>query len=122
MGRGIQFLKGSDPVAQTMPPALCWCASLAPKRLIRLGGTPYQTKTDRWIRITEEEDDDEDEEEDRGDNNNNGRFIACSKHPASAMFLGMAASTGEVSPPIWFKTSFRLDAEGYIEVLKKCGQ
>ena len=32
------------PVVRTMPPALCWRASLAPKRLTRLGGTPYQKK------------------------------------------------------------------------------
>ena len=32
------------PERRTMPPALCWCASLASKRLICLGGTPYQKK------------------------------------------------------------------------------
>ena len=41
-GRGIQFPKGSGPVAQTMPPALCWCASLTLKWLHHLGGAPYQ--------------------------------------------------------------------------------
>ena len=35
------------------------------------------------------------------------------------MFLGAVASTGESSPPIWFKSGFRLGAEEYINVLKK---
>ena len=42
-----------------------------------------------------------------------------SKHPASAMFLGAVASTGEVSPPIWFPTGFRLGADAYIDALRK---
>ena len=35
------------------------------------------------------------------------------------MFLGAVASTGEKSPPIWFPQGFRLNAEAYIEALKK---
>ena len=35
------------------------------------------------------------------------------------MFLGAIASTGEVSPPIWFPTGFRLDSEAYIEALRE---
>ena len=34
------------------------------------------------------------------------------------MFLGCIASTGEVSPPIWFPQGFRLNAEEYIGVLR----
>ena len=47
------------------------------------------------------------------------RFMPRSKHPASVMFLGAVASTGEVSPPLLFKEGFRMDAKGYIESLKK---
>ena len=35
------------------------------------------------------------------------------------MFLGAVASTGEVSPPIWFKEGFCLDADSYIKELDK---
>ena len=76
----------------------------------------FNPQNDRWIRITEE-DEDEEGGEDLNNNDTTGRFIARSKHPASGMFLGMVVSTGEVSPPVWFKTGFRLGAEGYIEVL-----
>ena len=36
-----------------MPPTLCWRASLAPKRLTRLGGAPYQKKTRQgdWVSV-----------------------------------------------------------------------
>ena len=34
------------------------------------------------------------------------------------MFLGAVASTGEVPPPIWFPSGFRLAADAYIEVLR----
>lgn len=47
------------------------------------------------------------------------RFITKTKHPASLMFLGVVASTGEVSPPIWFPKGFRLTALEYQAVLKK---
>ena len=49
MGRGIQFPKGSGPLARTMPPALYWCASLASKQLIHLGGAPYQKNLQKKI-------------------------------------------------------------------------
>ena len=47
------------------------------------------------------------------------RYMPRSKHPASAMFLGAIASTGEVSPPIWFPSGFRLGADAYIDSLRK---
>ena len=47
------------------------------------------------------------------------KFITKTKHPASLMFLGSVASTGEASPPIWFPTGFRLSASNYQEVLRK---
>ena len=47
-----------------------------------------------------------------------GKFIARSKHPGSAMFLGAVAPTGEVSLSIWFPTGFRLGAEAYIAALR----
>ena len=47
-----------------------------------------------------------------------GKYLARSKHPMGAMFLGTVASTGEVSPPIWFPKGFRLRAAGYIEKLE----
>ena len=39
--------------------------------------------------------------------------------PASLMFLGAVASTGEASPPIWFPTGFHLSASHYQDVLRK---
>ena len=47
------------------------------------------------------------------------KFITKMKHPASLMFLGAVASTGEALPPIWFPTKFRLSASNYHEVLQK---
>ena len=41
-----------------------------------------------------------------------------SKKPASLMFLGVIASTGEFCPPIWFPEGFRLSADDYIAVLR----
>ena len=49
----------------------------------------------------------------------NVRYATSTKHPASLMFLGVVASTGEVSPPIWFKKKERLTAAKYIEILDK---
>lgn len=46
------------------------------------------------------------------------QFIPRSKKPASLMFLGVVASTGEVCKPIWFSEGFRLNSEDYIEVLR----
>lgn len=36
------------------------------------------------------------------------RYATSSKHPESSMFLGAVASTGEVSPPIWFDGGYIL--------------
>ena len=71
----------------------------------------YNAQKDWYINFFESDKD----EEDCGD----GRYIARSKHPASALLLGAVASTGEVSPPIWFPTGFRLAADAFIEVLNK---
>lgn len=47
------------------------------------------------------------------------RTVSRTKHPASVMFLGVIASTGEVSPSVFFDGGYRLNAAGYIDVLKK---
>ena len=41
-----------------------------------------------------------------------------SKNPASLMFFGVIASTGEVGPPVWFPQGFRLAAADYIDMLE----
>ena len=46
------------------------------------------------------------------------QYMPRSKKPASLMFLGIIASTGEVCQPIWFPAGFRLSADDYIKVLK----
>ncbi len=46
------------------------------------------------------------------------RLVRHTKHPASLMFLGVVASTGHVSPPIFFERGFRLGQEKYLEKLK----
>ena len=69
----------------------------------------FNPQNDRWIQFF-----DVDEMPD-----SSNKFVARSKHPASSMFLGAVASTGEVSPPIWFSTGFRLDSDSYIKELKK---
>ena len=46
------------------------------------------------------------------------KYITSTKHPASLMFLGVVASTGEVGPVIWFAEGYRLNAEGYVNVLR----
>ena len=91
----------------------------------------FNPQNDRYICFYNESSEDEDEsdlEKDGGGLQNRqnprgdapaGKFVARSKHPASAMFLGAIASTGEVSPPIWFPTGFRLDSEAYIEALRE---
>lgn len=48
------------------------------------------------------------------------RYVTKSKHPASAMYLGVIASTGHTNG-IWVEDSGRLNAEGYRELLKKGG-
>ena len=65
----------------------------------------YNAQNDRWIRIDATD--------------HSAGYQATSKHPASAMFLGVVASTGEVSPPVWFKAGFRLDSATYIQTLQK---
>ena len=58
----------------------------------------YNPQNDRYIDFYE--DSDEDSEDEEGDRPRaRPCFIARSKHPASAMFFGAVASTGEVSPP-----------------------
>ena len=47
------------------------------------------------------------------------KFITKTKQPASLMFLGAVASTGEASLPIWFPNGFCLSASNYQEVLQK---
>ena len=68
----------------------------------------YNPQNDRWIRL----------EEAPNGMGDAGKYVGRSKHPACAMFLGAVASTGEVSPPIWFPTGFRLDADAYIKSLR----
>ena len=68
----------------------------------------FNPQNDRFIRLNNFDDD-----------KDTGRYMPRSKHPASAMFLGAVASTGEVLPPIWFPEGFRLDADAYIDALKK---
>ena len=53
-----------------------------------------------------------------GDPSRGYKFITKTKHPSGAMFLGVVASTGEVGPQIWWPQSYRLNAEGYIAVLR----
>lgn len=47
------------------------------------------------------------------------RYATSTKKPASAMLLGAVASTGEVSPPIWFDGGFRLTGADYVETLRE---
>ena len=68
----------------------------------------FNHQNDRYIRL-----------EDVNNNLESSRYLLRSKHPACAMFLGAVASTGEVSPPIWFKQGFQLDSDAYIGALKK---
>ena len=79
----------------------------------------YNAQNDRWIRFDDPEEEDEGGAGDAGGVPPAGKFLPRSKHPASAMFLGAVASTGEASPPIWFPTGFCLCADDYIDVLKK---
>ena len=80
----------------------------------------FNPQNDRYIEFYSDEEEEEDEagDGDRRRRRSSGRYVACSKHPAGAMFLGAVASTGETSPPIWFPEGFRLGANGYIEVLR----
>ena len=73
----------------------------------------FNPQNDRYIRFET----DSDEEKDAADAR--PEYVPRSKHPQSAMFLGAVASTGEVSPPIWFETGFKLGADRYILELEK---
>ena len=73
----------------------------------------YNPQNDRWICIEDVGD------AGNEDPTNTGKFIGRSKHPATAMFFGAVVSTGETSPPVWFKAGFRLGANESIKVLKK---
>ena len=70
----------------------------------------FNLENDRYICFYDDEDEEEEEDESDPDKDDGGcrnargdglmaaKYIARSKHPASAMFLGAVASTGEVSP------------------------
>ena len=53
-----------------------------------------------------------------GEDDPHPEYLPRTKNPASLMFLGVIASTGEVCPPIWFPAGFRLLAVDYIAVLQ----
>ena len=78
----------------------------------------YNPQNDRWIRIFDQEEDDQEPGHQHAKDTKKSKFVARSKHPASVMFLGAVASTGETSPPIWFPQGFRLGADDYIKALK----
>ena len=73
----------------------------------------FNPQNDRYVRFET----DSNEEKDAADAR--PEYVPRSKHPQSAMFLGAVASTGEVSPPIWFETGFKLGADRYILELEK---
>ena len=60
----------------------------------------FNPQNDRWIDFKEAPDNAGDGPQDAANAANvaSGKFLARSKHPASAMFLGAVASTGETSP------------------------
>ena len=45
------------------------------------------------------------------------RYVTPTKHPASVMMLGVAASNGEKMPPVWFKGDYRLTSVNYRDIL-----
>lgn len=65
---------------------------------------------------------------DRARNAKNDRWLAYqvedvppimkTKHPASAMMLGVVASNGARMPPFWFAKGLKIDTEVYLDVLK----
>ncbi len=65
---------------------------------------------------------------DQSRNARNDRYLAFSrdevpainqtKHPASAMMLGVVASDGKRMPPFWFTHGLRVGAKEYLEVLE----
>ena len=44
--------------------------------------------------------------------------IHVTKHPQSAMMLGVVASDGKRMPPHWFEKGLRLGTKAYLEVMK----
>lgn len=65
---------------------------------------------------------------DQARNSRNDRYLASevnevppvnrTKHPASAMMLGVVASDGEKMPPHWFPKGLKIGAKEYIEVMQ----
>ena len=55
---------------------------------------------------------------DFGDNvEDHVRYISSTKHAFAVMFLGLVCSNGEVSTPVLFDGGYRLNADGYIDVM-----
>ena len=74
---------------------------------------PYVNRqNDRWVRLGGPE-----AAANAGDQAEN-RYVTTTKHPATAMLLGVVASTGEVGPPIWYPQGYRLCADAYIDALR----
>lgn len=48
--------------------------------------------------------------------------INSSKHPASAMMLGVVASDGKRMPPFWFPNGLKIGAKEYLGGHEDCGQ
>ena len=44
-------------------------------------------------------------------------YISTTKHPASAIMLGVVASNREKMPSVWFKGSYRLTGAVYREIM-----
>lgn len=44
------------------------------------------------------------------------------KHPQTAMVFGLVASDGKKMPPVFFNQGFRLNGDGYLDVLKRVFQ
>ena len=55
---------------------------------------------------------------DFGDNvEDHVRYFSSTKHAAAVLFLALVCSNGEVSPPVLFDGGYRLNADGYIDVM-----
>ena len=68
----------------------------------------YNRRNSRYVAILED-----------GDVPYETRYATSTKKPAHLMFLGVVASTGEVSPPIWFKEKETMTSAKYIAHLDK---
>ena len=79
----------------------------------------FNPQNDQYIRIGGPVRRDPQAEDQAGDADEGPRpeYLPRTKKPASLMFLGVVASTGEVCPPIWFPEGFRLKSADYIAVL-----